>query len=184
MCQALNKYFTCSVLVNKSGCWEGSKQWEFRSAFSHLSDLKEGACREESATLTHQQFIPSQEIPPEKLRLLLAELQKDFQLGSQHLFIITKSFFLLHQPPRHYPQLRDIIKLSKSYGMPWQRWGCNAKAARDKRCGPVTSTHPCQTLGMHPFLYLTQPVEVMKFLRKIHRPVRKQTMSRKCLETF
>jgi hypothetical protein len=36
------------------------------------------------------------------------------------------------------------------------------------------STPSCQLLGMHISLHLSQPIEVMKFLRKNHRPVRKK----------
>lgn len=103
-----------------------------------LSDLEVGACLRKAR--------PDAKVIAKRYRgnhgFDAAELQKDFQFGSRHLFIIIKSFYLLRQPPRHCVQLRDIPKLSKSHGMPWQRWVCNAKADGDKRRGPVNTPLP------------------------------------------
>jgi hypothetical protein len=141
---------------------------------------EEGARLEEDATLTHRGHCQEMSGKP---RLDDAELQKDFQLAVSIFSLSTRAltcFAIAAAAPC------DTERYTEAFHRRMARRGSAGIAMRQlvMRGAVDRSTHPHQSLGMHLFLYLPQPIEVMKFLRKISQTCSEKTMSRSCLETF
>jgi hypothetical protein len=104
--------------------------------------------------------------------------KKIFQLATDIFFHHHQELLLAS------PCLRELTCAAERYIESFHRRMCaSANGSAMLRRGPVNTSLPTTRYASLPF-HLAHPLEVMKFLRKIHRPVRKQTMSRKCLETF